>query len=1160
MKHNETAAWEDGRASRRKQHILAPLPEHPCPGADSVQRTSRNESHHCHGWGFLRRLPRPAACSVVAAPRLFPLAIISMQANHGAPVAHSVRTFGLGALAFTAGLAAQKEADPGPLREAAIQAFANRANQDHAGWRAFQAQHPGKWFAHWNPATGTPRAIFGEGLPIADWRENTLEEARRHAGLLLVAQQDLLGLGTSEFRESIGTRIGRQWSFTYDQYFRGLPVVGGRADVRISMAGRVAMFGSSAWPIPAEFDTTPLVDAAFATAAAWNHLGQSPTGVKQPAASKGPRLLIWGDAEATAPAAFHLAWEVPISNVDANGAGPIGAYYVDARTGAVLHYRSDKHECGMPGCALGGPAAPETIGPAAPLPAPVNTTVTVRAWLRAGLDANDPITNQLLPGLELNVPGIGLVTTDNNGQFTINIAAAVNITVGQLDGRHHGLMAGANAPSGTFTVTPGVATTIQLLTAGASVNEASHPTTSFWMDRVNEYSRSILGNSAQLNTADACVPTVNIANTCNAYYTNNTVNFYQAGGGCTNTATATIVAHEWGHGLDDRYGGISQTNGLSEGWGDIMGMYLVDDPRVGSGFQTAGVGLRNGNNTRQYPTGSGVHAQGESWMGFAWKLRDRLATTYANRSQAITRTNTIVVGTIAANATNQQAAVLEVFLADDNDGNLNNGTPNYADLVWACNQHSLPYPGLQAPANDECANAITVVNGINGPYSSSLATTSTPSWPCAAGGADVWFRYLAGANGTLTVSTCGQAAFDTAIQIFSGSCASLTSLGCLDDSCGLQTSLSVPVTPGVVLIRVGGYNSATGSFSLDINGPAGVPASTTAYGTGCYRLSKAFYELFPSAGFDLGGASMRLSLANNAYTVQAGGSYVAPTGGATSLSLSDDSQVTVNLTGTLAYPGGTTTSLVVCSNGFVSPVTGNGTAFTPTAATWLTSVQPRWGTWHDFNPAASGSGAVKFEQIGNIAYVTWDGVYSFGTTSPNTWQLQFNLSTGAVTFAWPSIVSSGNAWLVGYAGAAPNSDLGSMDLSVALAGTFRTWNDNVEALALTSTLPVLGTTAVLTTTNFPAAVVVGAQAVSLVQFNPGIDLTSAGMPGCFRLTNLESVVVVLPAGGQTTSSIAIPNSFAYMGLPLNCQTWGLYPGINATGAINSNAVRMIIGL
>ena len=68
----------------------------------------------------------------------------------------------------------------------------------------FQAEAGGSWIAQWHPATGTPSAIYGTGLPIADWRENTLAEARRHALRLLAERADLLGLGTSEFREVIG--------------------------------------------------------------------------------------------------------------------------------------------------------------------------------------------------------------------------------------------------------------------------------------------------------------------------------------------------------------------------------------------------------------------------------------------------------------------------------------------------------------------------------------------------------------------------------------------------------------------------------------------------------------------------------------------------------------------------------------------------------------------------------------------------------------------------------------------------------------------------------------------------------------------------------------------------------------------------------------------
>ena len=1039
------------------------------------------------------------------------------------------------------------------------------AFQMSPSWRTFLAERGGEWRIDWCAATGTPRAIYGTGLDLADWRGNTLDEARRQAHQLLRDQAELLRLGTSDFRETIGSRMGRTWSFVFDQFHAGLPVIGGRADVRVSMRGRIAMFGSTAWQIPANFGTTPTIDGDTALALAWQALGEVATDAPQPKAPAAPRLVIWGDVHAATPGTVHLAWECAIRNVDRNGKGSIGRSYVDATNGQVLQFVSDKHECGFAGCSFGEAPSTPTAAAAtsnAPLAAPVLTTVTVRGWTRTGNDAFDPLVDTPLPGIELNVPGIGVVTTNASGQVQINIASPVTITINGLDGRHHALVSGSNQPSGSWNVNPGVATTITLLSSGATPEQAAHTTVSWWTDRTNEFVRSILGNTPQITTASAMTVTVNIADTCNAYYTGNSINFFSTGGGCSNTAFSTVVAHEWGHGLDDRYGGISQVNGLSEGWGDTLAFYLVDNPILGSGFSTAGVGIRNGNNTRQYPDGGGVHAQGESWMGFAWNLRDRLATTLGSRPAAIALSNDIVIGSIVADATDQPAALLEVFLADDNDGNLTNGTPNSVDLTWAANQHSIPVPGAPSVVpNDECAGAIALTNGVNGPFSTVGAYTSAPAWPCASGGRDAWFTFYVAQSGTLTVQTCGQATWDTALQIFSGSCGALTSLGCVDDSCAsLQSSLAVPVNPGLHYIRVGGFNSATGSFSLDVNGPGGVPATATNYGTGCYRASKAFYELYPNTGFDLSGTSMRLTRLGDLYLVQSGGAYVAPTPAAQLLNLGDDAVTTVALGGTLLYPGGSTTSLEVCSNGFVSPVTGNGNAYTPTAAAWLASTQPRWGTWHDFNPAAAGSGRVKFEKIGNIAYVTWDGVYSYNTTTPNTWQLQFDLLTGFVTFVWPNVVSSGNGWLVGFAAAAPNDDLGSFDLSTMVPATFRTSSYNALPLALASTLPQLGTTLTMTTSQFPPTSLLGIQLVSFTAIDPGVELGFLGMPGCYVYAGTDAMYALLPTSGQAQWQLPVPNNPSLMGAQLAGQSAAFAPGANTAGLITSNGVRLTIGV
>jgi hypothetical protein len=146
-------------------------------------------------------------------------------------------------LGLAVSLFAQSPSDPSNSSQPAFHAKSSYAD--------FLREHEGPWVVQWNPATLTPRTLYGQGLPIANWSENTLDAARGHARATLSKYSDMLGLGTSEFRESIGARMGRTWSFTFDQYFRGLPVIGGRADVRVNMSGRIAMLGSTAFPMPA---------------------------------------------------------------------------------------------------------------------------------------------------------------------------------------------------------------------------------------------------------------------------------------------------------------------------------------------------------------------------------------------------------------------------------------------------------------------------------------------------------------------------------------------------------------------------------------------------------------------------------------------------------------------------------------------------------------------------------------------------------------------------------------------------------------------------------------------------------------------------------------------------------------------------------------------
>jgi hypothetical protein len=149
----------------------------------------------------------------------------------------------------------------------------------------------------------------------------------------------------------------------------------------------------------------------------------------------------------------------------------------------------------------------------------------------------------------------------------------------------------------------------------------------------------------------------------------------------------------------------------------------------------------------------------------------------------------------------------------------------------------VPSPdGLFHPLNDDCANAADVSAGTTA-FSNANATTDGPDEPgsCVSFGysqigSDVWFRYTSGscASGPTTVSTCGSG-FDTKIAIYPGAgCPTVsgTPIACNDDSnmCGgsaLQSWLSFDAQANTTyLIRIGGYNGATGNGVLTITPPS----------------------------------------------------------------------------------------------------------------------------------------------------------------------------------------------------------------------------------------------------------------------------------------------------------------------------------------------------
>jgi hypothetical protein len=354
-------------------------------------------------------------------------------------------------------------------------------------------------------------------------------------------------------------------------------------------------------------------------------------------------------------------------------------FVVDADTGAILHQESKIYHA-------------------------VTGRVTGTATQGVGADTCNSEVAQGLPYVEVT-QGATVTYADANGNFSFATAPASATYGTRLVGRY-------------FTTTNnGAATLSQSTTAadGATWNPNFNTANTAEAERaqVNAYLESNRIRDRLLASAPT-FPTVstqtssflinaNLASTCNAYYTNSTINFYLSGGGCANTAFGDVVHHEYGHNVVEK-GGSGQ-GAYGEGFGDIHGLIMTDDPRTGVGFQTCTTGIRTAANTCQYSAsgcsscGSEIHACGQLISGCVWDLRNRLLsaypTTYRQKLADLCFNSILLHGAISTIASD---ITIDFLTLDDNNGNINDGTPNYQLINDSFTVHGLPGPALQAVA------------------------------------------------------------------------------------------------------------------------------------------------------------------------------------------------------------------------------------------------------------------------------------------------------------------------------------------------------------------------------------------------------------------------------------------------------------------------------
>jgi len=400
-------------------------------------------------------------------------------------------------------------------------------------------------------------------------------------------------------------------------------------------------------------------------------------------------------------------------------------------------------------------------------------------------------------------------------------------------------------------------------------------------------------------------------------------------------------------------------------------------------------------------------------------------------------------------------------------------------------------------------------------------------------------------------------------------------------------SLNYPVTAGSNRIRFRGISDFGNNVYVDnVNFGVGIPASHTAYGTGCYNVtSQHYYESFTDAAAAetaLEGNVLQLIPTNRSHYVGvwlpgvAGTTYVTPVSPANVFATaSDDGAFVVNLTNNITTPSGVVTQITVDANGVITFGSELAIGFTPNDPDFAASTKTSFFAWHDFNETESGSGRIKIEETPGTTYVTWDGVENWSVpaaANTSTVQFQIDTATGGVKIVWLVVDNNttstyGSGHLVGWhASSAGNANFVILS---GLAG--ETSNESMTAMSLSAgPNPVVGASVNYTTSNIPEfAPGVGLYAQLLFadfgQNLPGLDLVVIGADGC----NLHLAALGQQLAGSfsptPTSVFNIPSIPNFPGFTVYFQAFSLFDpaiplpnGLNSFGLTSSNAIASYV--
>jgi len=502
-----------------------------------------------------------------------------------------------------------------------------------------------------NQKTGSPHRVYGMKANLNDYGSINAKSIEGLSRQFIADKPKTLRVKSENLKlKQLSTRNGR-WIVNFQQTYKGVPVYGADIGFTLNEAGKVISLGSDSHP-DIDLDISPAISAATALDVALSDFGD----VDSVNIRKGPDLVVLPN-ETDKGFNYQLAYYTEIIAKDP-GISKGEFHFIDAQDGSVIASGSLIKDYEISG------------------------TVQTKYWPEHYYDSQS--TGYYNYGRITCTPLLGQTLndyTDSDGDYLFySLAYGIYFITGNLYGTYVDIN-GEGTSHSSGGMTPGVHNWTWNATNGSNVY--------YHATKIHDWIKASPFNYTGMDYR--MVATVNAGSDINGRATGVDILFGSQGGQYW-ARSSDVIYHEYTHNIIYHlYGnhriayGVDpelQAYAMDEGLADYFASTINDDSEQGESVLATPRDLEN---TRSFSDDEGVYWNGEVIGGACWDLRQS--------SVAESDVNALVFDALemTPHAYDFDEFADNVVIADDDNADVSDGTPNIDEILYAFENH-LIYP------------------------------------------------------------------------------------------------------------------------------------------------------------------------------------------------------------------------------------------------------------------------------------------------------------------------------------------------------------------------------------------------------------------------------------------------------------------------------------